>query len=187
MRNWIMRTLLQAAWAPLIVFTFYAIAAKGYNAYIMAPWLDMPTHFFGGMAMTYFYTVVIKNSQSLVGLIPRLIQMFLSIGLIAITAILWEFLEYASDFAINTKMNLGVSDTLSDLFFGLFGGVIFVTANSHLSCRRLLGPKRSLIEARTLQVQILSASPGPEVHSFPNRDGSERHVPSNRQATHPLL
>lgn len=135
MRNWIMGTLRQAAWAPLIVFAFYAIAAKGYNAYVTAPSLDMPTHFFGGMAMTYFYMAAINNSQSLVGIIPRLIQMFLSIGLIAITAILWEFLEYASDLALNTKMNLGVSDTLSDLFFGLFGGVIFVTAYSYLSGR----------------------------------------------------
>ena len=137
MRHWIRRTLLQAAWAPLTIFAFYAIAAKGFNAYIKAPWLDMPTHFFGGMAMTYFYTVAIKNSQVLIGKIPRIIHSILSVGLIAINAILWEFLEYTSDLAFNTKMNLGVSDTLSDLFFGLLGGVIFVATFSCLCSRRL--------------------------------------------------
>ena len=42
------RTLKQAAWAPVAVFIFYAVAAKGFNAYLLHPWLDMPTHFCGG-------------------------------------------------------------------------------------------------------------------------------------------
>jgi len=56
----------------------------------------------------------------------------LALGLTAITAVVWEFLEFASDFALGTKMNLGVSDTLSDLFFGSLGGTVMVLMASRI-------------------------------------------------------
>jgi hypothetical protein len=46
MRNWLKDTLQQAAWALLTVFVLFVLAAKGFNAYNLYPWLDMPTHFF---------------------------------------------------------------------------------------------------------------------------------------------
>jgi hypothetical protein len=124
MRFWLKNTFQQAAWAPLTIFVFYAVAAKGFNAYILYPWLDMPTHFCGGMAITYFFLIAIVHSQALIGNVPKPIQFSLSLGLTAIIAVVWEFLEYLSDIVLGTKMNLGVSDTLSDLFFGLLGGVV---------------------------------------------------------------
>ncbi len=124
MKTWLKDTFRQAAWAPLLVFVFYAVAAKGFNAYILYPWLDMPTHFCGGIAITYFFSVAIAHAQLRIGAIPKLIQLLLSIGLTAITAVVWEFLEFSSDIVLGTKMNLGVSDTLSDLFFGLLGAIV---------------------------------------------------------------
>jgi hypothetical protein len=128
MNIWLKNTLRQAAWAPLVVFVFYAVAAKGFNAnaYILYPWLDMPTHFCGGLAITYFFQVATIHSQLRLGCIPKCIQLLLSLGLTAITAVVWEFLEYSSDLALGTKMNLGVSDTLSDLCFGLLGGIVMI-------------------------------------------------------------
>ena len=126
MRLWIRNTFRQAAWAPLAVFVFYAVAAKGFNAYILYPWLDMPTHFCGGLAITWFYLAAAEHAQALAGTIPKLARLLTSLGLTAITAVLWEFFEYSSDVLLHTKMNLGVSDTLSDLFFGLLGGAVMV-------------------------------------------------------------
>jgi hypothetical protein len=126
MKVWLRSTFQQAAWAPLVVFIFYAVAAKGFNAYIFYPWLDMPTHFCGGLAITYFFSVAIAHSQVRLGSIPHFIQLLLSVGLTAITAVVWEFLEFSSDIALGSKMNLGVSDTLSDLFFGLLGGTVML-------------------------------------------------------------
>lgn len=126
MKTWISHSLRQAAWAPLAVFVFYAVAAKGFDAYLLFPWLDMPTHFFGGMAITYFYLVAIAYSQRLLGSVPRPVQLLLALGLTAISAVIWEFLEFASDFIWHTQMNLGVADTLSDLFFGLLGGAVML-------------------------------------------------------------
>ncbi|MEB0029432.1 hypothetical protein QN372_01590 [Undibacterium sp. RTI2.1] len=121
MKIWLLRSFRHAAWAPLSVFAFYAIVAKGFNAYLIYPWLDMPTHFFGGMAITYFYLITASYSQVFIEPIPRIIQLILPLGLTTVTAVVWEFWEYLSDVILGTKMNLGVSDTLSDLFFGLFG------------------------------------------------------------------
>lgn len=137
MKIWLRSTFRQAAWAPLAVFVFYAVAAKGFNAYVLYPWLDMPTHFCGGIAMTYFFSVAIAHSQRQIGVIPKLIQLLLSVGLTAITAVVWEFLEYSSDVILGTKMNLGVSDTLSDLFFGLLGAVAMALA-LRLATQRLV-------------------------------------------------
>ncbi len=126
MRSWLKRTFQKAAWAPLAVFCFYAVAAKGFNAYILYPWLDMPTHFVGGIAITYFFRVGTAQAQEVVGNIPRSIQLVLSLGLTAVTAVVWELLEFLSDVTFGTQMNLGVSDTLSDLFFGLLGALLVV-------------------------------------------------------------
>ncbi len=131
MKVWLRTTFQQAAWAPLVVFVFDAVAESGFNADILYPWLDIPTHFCGGLAITYFFLVAIANSQVQMGRIPNLIQLLLSLGLTAITAVVWEFLEFASDVALGTKLNLGVVDTLSDLFFGLLGGAVMVA----VACR----------------------------------------------------
>jgi hypothetical protein len=128
MRSWLKRTFQEAAWAPLAVFCFYVVAAKGFNAYILYPWLDMPTHFVGGIAITYFFRVGTAHAQEVVGSIPRSIQLVLSLGLTAVTAVVWEFLEFLSDVTFGTHMNLGVSDTLSDLLFGLLGALVVVVA-----------------------------------------------------------
>lgn len=144
MRPWIRNTFRQAAWAPLAVFVFYAVAAKGFNAYILYPWLDMPTHFCGGLAITWFYLAAAGHGQALAGAIPKPARLLMSLGLTAITAVLWEFLEYSSDVLLHTEMNLGVSDTLSDLFFGLLGGAVMVAiaAFSRLVPRAFAGEIR---------------------------------------------
>ena len=116
----------KSAWAPIAVFLFYVIAAKGFNAYIIFPRFDIPTHFFGGLAICYFYLVNIFYFQKLTGDVPQLIQLISAVGLTAISAVVWEFLEYGSDYFFVTKMNLGVADTLADLFFGLLGAFILV-------------------------------------------------------------
>ena len=128
MKNCLIKSLKEAAWAPLIVVAFYAVAAKIFNAYIRWPGLDMPTHFCGGLAITYFFTVAIKHSQAAIGPIQKGVRLLLAIGLTTTAAVFWEFLEFLSDAWLGTKMNLGVTDTLSDLFFGILGAMIMALA-----------------------------------------------------------
>ena len=119
-------TLRRAFWAPALVLLFWAVAAKGFDAYVLHPWLDMPTHFAGGVAIAYFVDTAVSQLERVLGPIHRVFRLTLSFAVTGIAAIWWEFLEFVSDVTLGTKMNLGVTDTLSDLLFGLLGGSGFV-------------------------------------------------------------
>lgn len=137
MKQLVTSTLRQAAWAPATVLISHAIADKVFNAYATYPWIDIPAHFFGGVAITYFFLTAAANLQRVVGTIPYIVQLVLAVGLAAISAIVWEFVEYLCDLFLGSKISLGVTDTLSDLFFGLLGA-FFMTA---IACRGKIGRK----------------------------------------------
>ena len=93
----LVQALRRTGWALLAVLTFWAVAAKAFHAYLIYPWLDMPTHFAGGMAIAYVVTAVIEQSGQHIGVTPRLVKYFTALGLTAVAAIGWEFLEFLSD------------------------------------------------------------------------------------------
>jgi len=143
MKAWIVQTFKRAAWAPLLVFVLFVAGAKITDIYLLYPDFDMPTHFCGGMAMTYFYLVAICLSQNLIGKVPDLIKLALSLSLTAVTAIIWEFLEYLSDISLGSKLNLGVTDILSDLLFGLLGALFFTVISHLYGVERFCGKKQT--------------------------------------------
>ena len=118
------RGLRRTWWALAVVLVFWATAAKCFHAYIHHPWLDMPTHFAGGMAISYFFSAAIEEAAEFLGQTPLPIRLISSVGLTALAAVVWEFLEFLSDRFLQSHLNLGVTDTLSDLFFGVTGGVV---------------------------------------------------------------
>jgi len=121
--DWILATLRESAWAPLSVFGFYlfGVAIDLYDWY---PWLDIPTHFLGGVAITYMYRSAIRNSQNLLGEIPQAIQILLAFTCTGTTTILWEFYENIYDYLFGTHIVRGLEDTLVDLFLGLSGALV---------------------------------------------------------------
>ena len=119
---WIMVTLREAAWAPLGVFIFYLIA-KSLRLFLVFPPLDIPTHFLGAVAITYFYRVAIQYAQNLVGEIPLPVQVLLGFTCAGTTTIFWELYEYVSDLFFHTQMVRGVTDTTVDFFVGLLGAL----------------------------------------------------------------
>ena len=121
---WIIDTLRQTAWAPILVFLFYLVALS-LQFFVFFPPLDIPTHFMGGVAITYFYRVAIWNAQKLVGEIPFPIQVLFAFTCTGTTTIFWEFYEYLSDFFFDTHMVRGVTDTTVDFFIGLLGALVF--------------------------------------------------------------
>ena len=132
---WIFDTLREAAWAPLSVFGSYLLGLA-FRLFEIFPFLDIPTHFLGGVAITYFYRVAIRHSQKLVGEIPSLIQILFALTCTGTTTILWEFYENAFDFFFGTQMVRGLEDTIVDLFLGLLGALVlsvFYRGRSSLS------------------------------------------------------
>lgn len=120
--EWILHTLREATWAPLSVFILYLIA-RHFQLYQLFPPLDIPTHFMGGFAITYFFRVAIRQSQRLVGEIPFPVQVLFAFTCTGATTIFWEFYEYLFDFFFHTQMVRGVTDTIVDLFVGLLGAL----------------------------------------------------------------
>jgi hypothetical protein len=120
--NWIFATLREAAWAPLGVFTFYLLGLA-FHLYQLFPPLDIPTHFMGGVTITYFYRSAIRNSQRFLGDIPFPIQVLFALTATGTTTVLWEFYENILDYFIGTHMVRGLTDTLTDLFLGLSGAL----------------------------------------------------------------
>jgi hypothetical protein len=121
--HWVVATLRESAWAPLGVVAFYLIGLV-FRLYLIFPPLDIPTHFLGGVAITYFYLSAIKNSQRFVGDIPFPIQVLLAITCTGTTTVLWEFYENIADYFLGTHMVLGLTDTLKDMFLGLSGALV---------------------------------------------------------------
>jgi len=122
--NWIVVTLCESLWAPLSVFGFYLIGLI-FHLYDLFPPLDIPTHFMGGVTITYFYRNAIRNSQRFVGDIPLPIRVIFAFTCTGTTIILWEFYENILDYFLHTHMVLGLFDTLKDMVVGLLGALVF--------------------------------------------------------------
>ena len=121
--DWGLVTLREAAWAPLSVVGFYVLGLA-FHLFRMFPYIDIPTHFMGGVAITYFYRSAIRNSQSFAGDIPLPIQVLFAFACTGTTTVLWEFYENIVDYFLGTHMVLGLTDTLKDMFLGLLGALV---------------------------------------------------------------
>lgn len=121
--NWVAATLREAAWAPLSVFGFYVLGLT-FHLFKLFPAIDIPTHFLGGVVITYFYRSAIRHSQKFVGEIPLAVQVLFAFTGAGTTTILWEFYENILDFFFGTHMVRGLEDTIIDLFLGLLGALV---------------------------------------------------------------
>ena len=121
--NWVSATLCESAWAPLGVVAFYLIGLA-FHLYDLYPPLDIPTHFMGGVAITYFYRSAIRNSQRIVGDIPLSIRIIFAFTCTGTTIILWEFYENIMDHVFGFHMVRGLEDTIVDMFVGLSGALV---------------------------------------------------------------
>lgn len=120
--TWIIPTLREAAWAPLTVLGFYALGLA-FHLFKLFPPLDIPVHFMGGVVITYFYRVAIRQSQNIIGEIPVPVQILLAFTCTGTTTIFWEFYENLLDFFVGTHMVRGLQDTIVDLLVGLLGAL----------------------------------------------------------------
>jgi hypothetical protein len=121
--DWGLVTLREAAWAPLSVVGFY-IFGLAFHLFRMFPYIDIPTHFMGGVMITYFYRVAVRNSQKFLGDIPLSIQILLAFTATGTTTVLWEFYENTIDHFFGTHMVRGLEDTIIDLAMGLSGALV---------------------------------------------------------------
>jgi len=122
-KDWAITTFKEAAWAPLSIVGFYGIGLI-LHLFKSYPWVDIPTHFLGGVAITYFYRCATRNSQNVIGEIPVQVQALLAFTATGTTAIFWEFYENLMDYLLRLNMVRGLRDTILDLFMGLCGALV---------------------------------------------------------------
>jgi len=124
----------------LIFILIFHIIASINSWYWVYTWLDMPMHFLGGFWLaTVFITLnsklKIQNSE-LSGLPNYLITIVITLGFVALIGVFWEFFEFGYDVLISSKgyfaaTQQGTADTMSDLFFDLLGGLMFLTIHKY--------------------------------------------------------
>lgn len=131
--RWIVQTLREAAWAPLLMLCAAVLAEKIFDAFNRFPRIDIPTHFLGGMAITYFFWRAFANAQSVAGHFPKVIRVVLAFVCMVSATILWEVLEFLSDRLLGTHMQHGLGDTSSDILFSLAGGLAYLVLRRPLA------------------------------------------------------
>jgi hypothetical protein len=123
LKNWVITTFKEAAWAPLLIMVAY-VFGLAFHLYKSYPWIDIPSHLLGGVTITYFYRAAIRNSQKFVGAIPIPVQILFAFTATGTTTILWEFYENLVDYFLKTHIVRGLEDTITDLFLGLIGALV---------------------------------------------------------------
>jgi hypothetical protein len=109
----------------LLVFGVHVLAIRVLDAYSRFPSFDIPMHFLGGIAIAYFFHRSASSASScgLIGPFEPISHMVLVFALTCTATVFWEFAEYVSDRFLGTNAQLGLGDTLLDMFLGIVGGV----------------------------------------------------------------
>ena len=117
--------ILRASWAPWLVFLLHVFISRVLNAYILFPPLDIPMHFFGGVAIAYFLAACLRAVPA-ASTLSRFVSAVLLFCFTCTASCFWEFAEFFSDLLFGTHAQLGLADTLLDMALGTGGGTVYV-------------------------------------------------------------
>jgi hypothetical protein len=134
------RVLAEAAWAPLLVFGIHVLAFV-FNAYENHPLVDVPMHFFGGVAIAFFFHRLLVSDASPVNMMRRFQGITYPTFVLTATctaAVFWDCAEFLVDWWFGTRFLGGVNDTIGDLFWGVVGGLFFIFSSAFLTRSRPL-------------------------------------------------
>ncbi len=118
----------------LIIIAMHAVAIY-FSLYWIVWWLDIVMHFLGGVWISFLAVWLFFSEKiNLLNGLSAFYAMIIILGITALGAVLWEFFEFSFAKIIFGKIEdvikladpaqLGVADTMSDLFFGLLGGLV---------------------------------------------------------------
>jgi hypothetical protein len=122
------KPLAKASLGPLLVFAIHILALHVFSTYDYLPNFDVPMHFFGGLAIAYFFDRTLMGlsrdgSIEPCHLISHELLVFCGTCTVAIS---WEYSEILKYVSYWIQEPAGLEDTLDDLFFGAAGGTLFL-------------------------------------------------------------
>ena len=127
-KDWVICSFKHGAWAPVIIFSIHIIAIFVFHVYDYFLSFDIPMHFIGGMAITYFFieSVICAMNTQIIGR-PSIIGLILIIFLLTCTTtIFWEFAEWIMDKVFLIHVQVSLEDTLLDMLLGILGGIVMI-------------------------------------------------------------
>jgi hypothetical protein len=118
----------RVAWFPLAVFLMHELSAHVFDFYKRWPPIDIPLHLVGGFATAFFCSgaIDILHRHGLISAGDRLVRRVLIFALVCTAAVFWEFVEWTTDHTIGTFCQVGLDDTMLDMFCGIMGGSAFI-------------------------------------------------------------
>lgn len=114
--------------APMIVLAV-ALAFLALGVYRFLPWVDVPLHLAGSIALAVSYQLVLQRLQQSGSLtrLPAFVILPFVIAAVVTTGVLWEFLEFLADVAYPAlQMQVSIANTMGDLALDLAGGLLGV-------------------------------------------------------------
>lgn len=138
--------LLMIFWPPVLVFTLHVFLVRVLDVYSSFPWLDIPMHFLGGLAMAYSLSQAQTSLQDhkVVGQLDKIIESVLVFTLVATVAVFWEFAEFLLDHFLGTDLQVSLSNTMQDLLMGILGAGTLVGYKTLKNPLRLDPERRDL-------------------------------------------
>lgn len=111
---------------PAFVWLFNIFITRGFHAYDVFPWIDIPMHFLGGFAVGYMFVLFLRffDEENLMKIRSKAIFVLIVVSLTLLVAILWEFHEYILVHFFNFNWVVGYEDTLLDLLMGMLGSFV---------------------------------------------------------------
>ncbi len=110
---------------PILVLGLHVVATVT-GSYWQFSKLDNLMHFLGGasIAAAAMTTLKILGNKKLLTVHSKLIKIIIICGIVALVAVLWEFMEFGIDYFFHVVMQPDLTDTMSDLALGLCGGAL---------------------------------------------------------------
>ena len=124
-------TVTPSTWLVLVVV--FAILASHVLSifqgwYITMEWIDIPLHIAGGawVALAFFYFQ--RRHVLLFSALPFWFSLIAVAGVVMLVGVMWEWLEYGFDYFFvpmhaEWRAQLGLVDTMGDLFSDFIGGI----------------------------------------------------------------
>ncbi len=121
----VVETIRPYGWLPLSVLLAHEVCAHVIDGYRRWPSVDIPLHFFGGLAIAFFVsgTISVFTERRIIQSPEPVIRFLLMFGLTCAAAMFWEFAEWTADHTIGTTCQLGLDDTVGDMVVGVLGGM----------------------------------------------------------------
>lgn len=105
----------------------HEVCSKFLNGYARWPWIDIPMHLLGGIAIALFASGLVHAlvEHAVIRKLEWIVHAALVFTAACTAAVFWEFAEWIADHTIGTNAQMNdLNDTMLDLALGVVGAAM---------------------------------------------------------------